>query len=80
MNMDQLRGYAPGASDWLMLLGYHEPGDGGGGAFFWDANSTAADNVGTVIVPDSDFTLAPGDEVRIAIEGFGELRNPIVRV
>lgn len=35
---------------------------------------------GTGIVPDSDFTLAPGDEVRIAIEGFGELRNPIVRV
>ena len=53
-SMDGLRGLQPGASDWLMLLGYHAPGDGGGGAFFWDAASTALDNVGTVIVPDAN--------------------------
>ncbi|MCB1232883.1 MAG: fumarylacetoacetate hydrolase family protein [Verrucomicrobiae bacterium] len=35
---------------------------------------------GTGIVPDSDFTLAPGDEIRIAIDGLGELRNSVVRV
>lgn len=35
---------------------------------------------GTGIVPDSDFTLEPGDEVRIAIDGLGELRNPVIRV
>ncbi len=35
---------------------------------------------GTGIVPDSDFTLAPADEVRIAIDGLGELRNPVIRV
>lgn len=35
---------------------------------------------GTGIVPDSDFTLAPGDETIIAIEGLGELRNAIEAV
>lgn len=31
-----------------LLLGYHVPGDGGGGVFYWDASSTAANNGGTV--------------------------------
>jgi 2-dehydro-3-deoxy-D-arabinonate dehydratase len=34
---------------------------------------------GTGVVPDSDFTLEPGDEVEIAIEGIGKLRNLVVR-
>ena len=34
---------------------------------------------GTGIVPPDDFTLQPGDEVVIAIEGIGELRNPVVQ-
>jgi 2-dehydro-3-deoxy-D-arabinonate dehydratase len=32
---------------------------------------------GTGIVPDPDFTLAAGDEVRITITGLGELVNPV---
>lgn len=32
---------------------------------------------GTGIVPPSDFTLAPGDIVRITIEGIGTLENPV---
>lgn len=32
---------------------------------------------GTGIVPDSDFTLQPGDETLISIEGLGRLRNVI---
>jgi hypothetical protein len=52
--MNDLRGLAPGATDSLMLLGYHEPGDGGGGAFFWDGASTDPDDVATVIVPDTN--------------------------
>lgn len=32
---------------------------------------------GTGIVPDSDFTLREGDEVSIAIEGIGTLRNTV---
>jgi len=35
---------------------------------------------GTGIVPDPPFTLEAGDDVRIAIEGLGVLRNPVVRV
>jgi 2-dehydro-3-deoxy-D-arabinonate dehydratase len=34
---------------------------------------------GTGIVPDSSFTLEPGDVVEITIEGIGTLSNPIVR-
>jgi 2-dehydro-3-deoxy-D-arabinonate dehydratase len=34
---------------------------------------------GTGIVPPDDVTLEDGDEVTIAIEGVGELRNPVVR-
>ena len=34
---------------------------------------------GTGIVPDDDFTLKPGDEVEIAIDGIGVLRNPVER-
>lgn len=34
---------------------------------------------GTGIVPDSDFTLEPGDVVEISIDGIGTLSNPVVR-
>jgi 2-dehydro-3-deoxy-D-arabinonate dehydratase len=34
---------------------------------------------GTGIVPPSEFTLEHGDEVEIAIEGVGVLRNPVIR-
>ena len=35
---------------------------------------------GTGIVPPSDFTLAAGDEVAVAIDGLGVLRNTVVTV
>jgi 2-dehydro-3-deoxy-D-arabinonate dehydratase len=35
---------------------------------------------GTGIVPDPPFTLEPGDEVRIAIDGLGTLTNTVVGV
>jgi 2-dehydro-3-deoxy-D-arabinonate dehydratase len=35
---------------------------------------------GTGVVPDPNFTLRGGDEVRIEIEGLGELVNPVVQV
>jgi len=34
---------------------------------------------GTGIVPPDDFSLAPGDIVRITIDGIGTLSNPVVR-
>jgi 2-dehydro-3-deoxy-D-arabinonate dehydratase len=36
-------------------------------------------STGTSLVPDLPFTLAAGDEVRIAIPGIGELVNHVVR-
>jgi 2-dehydro-3-deoxy-D-arabinonate dehydratase len=32
---------------------------------------------GTGIVPPSEFTLAPGDEVAVTIDGLGTLRNRV---
>jgi 2-dehydro-3-deoxy-D-arabinonate dehydratase len=34
---------------------------------------------GTGIVPESQFTLQPGDVVDISIDGIGTLSNPIVQ-
>ncbi len=34
---------------------------------------------GTGIVPDDDFTLAPGDEISIAVDPLGILRNRVTR-
>jgi 2-dehydro-3-deoxy-D-arabinonate dehydratase len=34
---------------------------------------------GTALVPESQFTLEPGDMVQIDIEQLGTLRNPVVR-
>ncbi len=34
---------------------------------------------GTGVVPEMDFTLAPGDTVEIDVTGVGTLRNPVVR-
>jgi 2-dehydro-3-deoxy-D-arabinonate dehydratase len=36
-------------------------------------------STGTGLVPDLDFTLRTGDEVRITIESVGTLTNPVVR-
>ena len=36
-------------------------------------------STGTSLVPDLPFTLMAGDIVRIAIDGLGELTNPVVR-
>jgi 2-dehydro-3-deoxy-D-arabinonate dehydratase len=35
---------------------------------------------GTGIIPPSEFTLEEGDDVEIAIDGIGSLRNPVVRL
>ena len=41
---------------------------------------TAVLLTGTALVPDDDFTLAPGDAVEITIEDVGTLRNDVVQV
>jgi hypothetical protein len=42
-----------GAVPCVTVLGYHAPGDGGGGQFYWEGSSREVENGGTVIVPAS---------------------------
>jgi len=49
----ELRALAAGKYEAVQVLGYYAAGDGGGGVFRWNGSSSAADNGGTVIVPDS---------------------------
>lgn len=37
------------ANEQAFVAGYYTPGDSGGGVFYWDSTSTAADNNGTII-------------------------------
>lgn len=53
-NVDEMKNFvAPYDNYVLNVLGYSEAGDGGGGLFYYDANSTEADNGGTIIEPTS---------------------------
>ena len=60
-----------------------QPPAGGSGALRCSVKTTFPDGVilstGTALVPDSPFTLEPGDDVEIEIDGLGSLRNPVVR-
>jgi hypothetical protein len=44
---------APAVPGPVLVLGYRRPTDGGGGTYYWDADSSIGDNGGTYIVPDS---------------------------
>jgi hypothetical protein len=44
----------------VFVLGYHDPGDGGGGAFYWDAASLATDDGGLVFSPVNWNGSKPG--------------------
>ena len=53
--MAELRNTIPTKTNKTVLLrGYYTLGDGGGGIFYWDASSNAADNGGTIINPMED--------------------------
>lgn len=72
--MADLRDLPPGASSCVQLLGYHAAGDGGGGTFFWDAQSNEPDDGGTVI--EAAGTPATGrwrrlDSGPISVKWFG---------
>jgi hypothetical protein len=66
--MAALRALAPPASGdvFVELLGYRQPGDGGGGFFRWDATATVDDNGGTVVKPDS---ASPAGRWRRVVSG-----------
>jgi hypothetical protein len=50
--ISELRALSPGISQTVMIRGYYEPDDDGGGIFRWDASSIEQDNFGTIIRPD----------------------------
>jgi len=50
-NIDALRETIGLPGDTVNVLGYYEPGDGGGGPFYWDYASAAEDDGGLVIKP-----------------------------
>jgi hypothetical protein len=49
-----LKALGAGVVPCLTVLGYHAPGDGGGGNFYWDASATEIDNGGTIFAPASN--------------------------
>lgn len=48
-----LRALLPGSASTVRTLGRLSKNDGGGWSYYWDADSTAADNGGTIIRPSS---------------------------
>jgi hypothetical protein len=48
-----LKALQSGAYSGVYVLGYTTQSDGGEGAFYWDSASTASDDTGTVILPNS---------------------------
>jgi hypothetical protein len=52
-NLGALRALASGAFDYVEVGGYSDIGDGGGGLFYWNAASTATQDFGVVITPNS---------------------------
>jgi len=45
------------------MLGFHTPGDGGGGVFYWDSSSVATPDIGTIVQPTA--TVGAGRWLRI---------------
>jgi len=56
------------------MLGFNEPGDGGGGVFYWDSTSVATADIGTIVQPTA--TVGAGRWLRVysgpvSIKWFG---------
>ena len=50
-------------SETVEALGYYNPGDGGGGNFYWDSGSTDPDDGGVIIDPSGG--LSSGRWIRV---------------
>ena len=77
-----LRVGAPGRNiNCVSVLGYHQPGDSGGGPFWFDAGATESDNDGTLIKLDAVPAARPGRWRRIvpgdslSVKWFGAKGN-----
>ena len=73
-----LKALPGGAFPCVQLLGYHTPGDGGGGEFFWDASSAEPDDGGTIIMPASNPPIGRWKRVvegPLSVKWFGAKGN-----
>lgn len=52
-NISELRALESGGSDFIMVSGYYASGDNKPRWYYWDSASTASDNGGTIIIPNS---------------------------
>jgi hypothetical protein len=52
-NIADLKALASGSSTYVDVAGYYTAGDGGGGRMYWDSTSGAAQNNGTIFIPNS---------------------------
>ena len=50
----ELKAKRPGFVSCVAVLGYHTPGDGGGGKFFWDDSAVGQDDHGTCLVSNTN--------------------------
>jgi hypothetical protein len=69
-----LRALEAGALSNATILGYYSPGDGGAGEFVWNASSTAPDDGGSVIIPNSSPPAGRwkrGHDGTLSVKWFG---------
>jgi hypothetical protein len=79
--IDELRELNTDETLCVELLGYHAPGDGGGGTFYWDTSAASEDdNAGTVIKPVQPSQLGGWRRVfdgSVSVKWFGAVGNGI---
>lgn len=81
-----------GTDQAVQVLGYHRPGDGGGGIFYWDAEATgptqgwtqpespAVVAEGTLVRPDATPSAPPGDASDAAVGRWRRLYSGALNV
>src|SRR5206468_2751891 len=65
----------------VAIRGYYAPGDGGGGQFYWDANSTDGDDGGITIAPTSNRSSGRWKrsvQSEINVKWFGAVGDGVV--
>lgn len=81
-NIAALRALAAGAFPQVYVQGYYVVGDPGAGFFTWNSGSSAADNTGTIIIPNSLpgtgrwIRSVSGSNVVYTPEMFGAQQTP----
>lgn len=74
--VEDLKDLLHGEDQYAHVLGYHEPGDGGGGLYFYDGTDlTSDDNLGTVIVAGDGARWKLQVVDYLSVKQFGAMGN-----